>query len=438
MRKIFVLDTSVILHEGNCLEEFEDNDVVVPVAVLEELDRHKKGQLTIHYNARDFIRAIDSLSEDRVFNGGVEIGPGKGKFQIKLEFDRAKEVLKNFPENSPDHRILNTAFYLSEEYQDKKVVLVSKDVNLRMKAKSLGLIAQDLTFSQVEDVDNLYRGVRLIESVPAELIDFFYKDPFELELSALEGVEGLEDLKPNEFFIMRNGSKSGLARFNSDNQNFQRVKKKACVNIESRNAEQTFTLNALVDPDISLVTLSGKAGTGKTLMALAAALEQKKDFHQITIARPTVPLSNRDSGYLPGDINEKLDPYMQPLYDNLDYIQSKYGKEGWIKDLQESKKIIVTPLAYIRGRSLSRMFFIIDEAQNLTPHEVKTIISRAGEGTKVVLTGDIYQIDHPYLDSRSNGLSHVIAKFTGQKTYAHVGLEKGERSELAELAAGLL
>ncbi|CAG0909850.1 unnamed protein product, partial [Cyprideis torosa] len=252
------------------------------------------------------------------------------------------------------------------------------------------------------------------------------------------------DLQPyaNEYFVLKNAHKSILARLGPDGEHFHHIPKAHAYGITPRNAEQTFALDALLNPDIQLVTLSGKAGTGKTLMALAASLEVEKQYRRILLARPIVPLSNKDIGYLPGDAQEKINPYMQPLYDNLTVIKDQYKdnskKAKRLDEIQESGQLTITALAYIRGRSFANVFFIIDEAQNLTPHEVKTIITRAGEGTKMVFTGDPYQIDTPYLDSRSNGLSYLIDHMKGESIYAHVTLEKGERSYLAELASNRL
>ena len=252
----------------------------------------------------------------------------------------------------------------------------------------------------------------------------------------------IEEPVANENFILRNGSKSALVTYLAENQSYRKVSKVSAYGIQPRNAEQTFALRALLDRDIKLVTIAGKAGTGKTLLALAAALETANRFQQILLARPIVPLSNRDLGYLPGDIQEKLDPYMKPLFDNLNVIRHQFAegeqRAERINKMLEEERLVITPLSYIRGRSLQRMYFIVDEAQNLTPHEVKTIITRAGEGTKIVLTGDMHQIDQPYLDALSNGLSHLVNRMTGQAIYSHITLEKGERSPLADLASELL
>jgi len=308
-----------------------------------------------------------------------------------------------------------------------------------MKAKSIGLLAQDYTTDQVKDINTLYTGKRILEDIPSNLIENIYKVPFQVSKN---DIIPEETLQPHEYLILRNGKMSALGTYDPAEDTIKRVDKIPYYGITPRNAEQTFAFNALVNNDIPLVSISGKAGTGKTLLALAAALEKRKYFRQIYLARPIVPLSNKDIGYLPGDINSKIAPYMQPLYDNLGVIQNQFkesdARHTKIKNLLDHEKLVIAPLAYIRGRSLVKIFFIVDEAQNLTPHEVKTIITRAGEGTKIVFTGDIFQIDHPYLDSQSNGLSYLISKMQGQNLYAHINLEKGERSELADLASNLL
>ncbi|MFA6233802.1 MAG: PhoH family protein [Bacteroidota bacterium] len=439
IKKVFVIDTNVILHDSSCIYKFEEHDVVIPIAVLEELDQFKKGNESLNFHAREFVRALDTLSGDKLFNGGVKIGRGLGNISLRLDEEISREFALSFPSGAPDHRILHCAFSLHNKYPKRSVILVTKDVNLRMKAKGVGLMAQDFVNDMVKDIDTLYTGRRVLEDVDESLIDALYQVPFEITATRFAD---FKTFRPNEFFIVRCGKKSALATYDANSGLMKRVDKVPSYGITPRNSEQTFALDALINPNIPLVSLSGKAGTGKTLLALAAALEKRKLYRQIYIGRPVVPLSNKDLGFLPGDIQSKLDPYMQPLFDNLGVIQNQFPesdvKHRRIQEMLKEEKLVISPLAYIRGRSLVNIYFIVDEAQNLTPHEVKTIITRAGEGTKFVFTGDIYQIDHPYLDSRSNGLSFLIDKMKGQKLYAHVTLEKGERSELAELASDLL
>jgi PhoH-like ATPase len=286
-------------------------------------------------------------------------------------------------------------------------------------------------------VDALYTGKKLIEGVSNEFISLLYKDGF-----CRPEELGVANPIPNQYFILKNADSSALAYYNPDTQLIERVHKKTAYGIKPRNAEQAFALHALLNPEVKLVTLQGVAGTGKTLLALAGAIEQRSAVHQIYLTRPIVPLSNKDIGFLPGDIKSKINPYMEPLYDNLKLIKSQFRESEKdfkrIDEMMENEKITITPLAYIRGRSLSNVFFIVDEAQNLTPHEVKTIITRAGDNTKIVFTGDIFQIDTPYLDTQSNGLSYMIDRIQGHRLAAHVRLEKGERSELANLANDLL
>ena len=438
-KKIFVLDTNVILHDSSCVYQFEENDVVIPITVLEELDQFKKGNEMVNFHARQFARSIDALSGDRIFNGGIPIADNTGKIIIKLEQEFHPDLKMNFTAQKIDHHILNTAYCLAKEKVNDTVILVTKDVNLRMKAKSVGLLAQDYTSDHVEDVSTLFTGSRVIDHAPDEVLAKLLTLPFEINAAELV-VE--KPLIANEFMIIRNSYRSCLASFDPFIQKIKRIDKICYYGITPRNAQQNFAMHALANMDIPLVSITGKAGTGKTLLALAAALERKKKYRQVYLARPIVPLSNKDIGYLPGDIQSKIAPYMQPLYDNLGVIQNQFEetdqKHVRLKELLEEEKLVIEPLAYIRGRSLVRTYFIVDEAQNLTPHEVKTIITRAGEGTKIVFTGDIFQIDHPYLDSQSNGLSFLISKMQGQKLYAHINLEKTERSDLAELASNLL
>lgn len=434
-KKIFVLDTNVILHDATCIQNFEDNEVVIPISALEELDQFKRGNEQIHYNAREFLRLLDELSIDSNSN---ELNQPDGKIKVVVNHNWHPDVEKTFKEDCPDHRIINCAFKLHEENLDKQLVLVSKDTNMRLKARSLGLMAEDYTTDTIEDVNHIYPGNRLIENVSSEEIDMIYN----ADGVDFKNLESIQKPVPNENYILRNGQKSVLAYFDPFEKEITQINNLNAYGITPRNAEQSFALNMLLDERIQLVTLSGKAGTGKTLLALACALEKRKRFRKIFLARPIVPLSNKDLGFLPGDIHSKLDPYMQPLFDNLSVIRHQFKsnekRAQRINEMLEEEKLLITPLAYIRGRSLQKSFFIVDEAQNLTPHEIKTIITRAGEGTKVVFTGDIHQIDHPYLDKKSNGLTYLISRMKGQSVFAHITLEKGERSDLAELASNLL
>lgn len=431
--KLFVLDTNVILHDAGCLRAFHEHDIAIPITVLEELDRFKRGNGDLNAQARAFVRELDGITGDVLSAEGAWLGPGFGRARVLLQPTPPAEFRETFVRDSPDHRILAAAMTLVAEEPERSIVLVSKDVNLRLKARALGIVAQDYTRDKIEAVDQLYTGKRTIENMRTEQIDAFYESRV-----PRQAVPEVVSPLPNEAFVLRNGSKSVLARF--DKNEFCRVEKRSVSGVRPRNAEQSFAIDALLNPDVALVTLAGRAGTGKTLLALAAALEQRRSFRQILLARPVVALGNKDLGYLPGDISAKLDPYMQPLFDNLNVLRaSPDGEQGAnIQKLLETDKLVVTPLSYIRGRTLPRVFFIVDEAQNLTPHEVKTIITRAGEGTKIVFTGDIHQIDQPYLDESSNGLSHLISRMAGQPLYAHMTLDKCERSALAECASALL
>ena len=436
--KIFILDTNVILHDHTCIYQFQDNDIILPITVLEELDKFKRGNDLINYQAREFVRVLDEIVGDELFNGGKSLGKGKGKLRIETGKPFSDELKTSFREDIPDHRILAIAEYTSKAYPKRKTVLVSKDINLRMKAKSLGIISEDYKTDQVTDENVLDKNITTFENFDDSLIEMLY----EQGSLAAEELKGKFEPESNECFILKGNNSSVLARYSSKDKRIMRVEKKTAYGIKPRNAEQTFSLSVLMDPSIQLVALTGKAGTGKTLLALAAAIEMHKSFDQILLARPIVALSNRDLGFLPGDASEKINPYMQPLFDNLGVIKHAFNPRSQeyqkIEDLQKEEKLVITPLAYIRGRSLSNSFFIIDEAQNLTPHEIKTIITRAGEGTKMIFTGDLQQIDSPYLDMKSNGLAFMTDRMRNQDLFAHINLVKGERSYLAELASDLL
>ena len=439
--KIFILDTNVILHDATCIDHFQEHDIVIPLTVIEELDHFKRGNQVINLNAREFARTLDSMTGTALFNGGVSIGKGRGKVKIGIARDISGEIKGIFKEDTPDHRILSVALDWNKKYKDKTVVLVSKDVNLRMKAKALGILAEDYTTDRIGNIEELYSGKDIVENFDDDFIVKLFQSPYEMPAKPI--LKKLDkDAVPNKFYIIRNTNRSVLAYLDSEMENLRKVDKNIIYGIKPRNAEQTFAVDALTNNNIPLVSLTGKAGTGKTLLALASALHVRKFYRQIFIARPIVPLSNKDIGFLPGDVQSKIEPYMTPLWDNLRVIQDQFTESDkqstLITNMVKDEKLVIEPLSYIRGRSLQRIFFIVDEAQNLTPHEIKTIITRAGEGSKIVFTGDIYQIDHPYLDSQSNGLSFLIDHFKGQKLYAHVNLEKGERSELAELASNLL
>lgn len=437
--KIFVLDTNVLLHDFRAIYKFEENDIVIPITVLEELDKFKKGQDEINFHAREFTRELDKLAGDSLFTDGIPLGENLGKLFVETHGTLTEKVKMAFNEQIPDHRILSIADYTIEKNKNKIVILVTKDINLRMKAKSLGIPSQDYENDKIRDIHTIERGIIVYDDINPELIAKLYKSK---EGLSYEQFEIPKKPQPHEYFILRSNKSSVIAYFNPVDSTINRVDKRNVFGIEPRNAEQTFALHALTNPDIQLVAITGKAGTGKTLLALAAALEQHKRYSQILLARPIVALANKDMGFLPGSEQDKIKPYMQPLFDNLNCIKQSHKYDSKeieiIEDMQEDGRLEISPLAYIRGRTLANVYFIVDEAQNLTPHEVKTIITRAGEGTKIIFTGDIQQIDSPYLDSMSNGLSHLTSKMKGQEIFSHINLLKGERSKLAELASNLL
>jgi len=439
MKKMFVLDTNVILHDYKSIYSFDEHDVVIPIVVLEELDKFKKGSDLINFHAREFMRLLDSLVGDFLFTEGISLGINKGMFYIETGKEFSYEMQKSFSEKSADHRILAITEYLHQKKLDRKVILVTQDINFRMKAKSLGIQSEDYQTGKIANVDQFDLSIQTVDKCDSEAIAQFYKSNEGVEVSKFSN---FTPPKQNGFYILKNEKSSALAFYDREKLLFHRIEKQRCFGIAPRNAEQTFALDALLRPEIKLVSLTGKAGTGKTLLALAAALHQHKNFQQIFLARPIVPLANRDMGFLPGDVKDKIGPYMQPLFDNLSVIKHKYKSNSFeyqkIEEMLKEEQLLISPLAYIRGRSLTNVFFIVDEAQNLTPHEIKTIITRAGENTKMVFTGDIQQIDSPYLDSKSNGLSYLTDKMAGQDIFSHVQLVKGERSFLADLASDLL
>jgi PhoH-like ATPase len=435
-QKIFVLDTSVLLHDHQAITNFKKNYVAIPITVLEELDKFKIGNDTKNFSAREVIRQIDKLSSHGSLQEWISLGKELGSFRVVLE-NNPKEINAEYVYSvgKNDHKIINSALFLKEAEHKMEVVLVTKDINLRIKAKALGINAEDYETGKVEIKEE--GTTNTIDHVDSEVI----RHIFHAGKVDENGILGKKKIA-NGYYILKNGKSSSLAFYDHFSDQLERIEKEYVYGIKPKNAEQAFALHALMNPHIKLVALQGVAGTGKTLLALASALEQSKNFHQIILARPIVPLSNKEIGFLPGDANDKIGPYMEPLWDNLKFIKSQFSenekKFKAILEMENSGRIVITPLAFIRGRSLSNIMFIIDEAQNLTPHEVKTIITRAGENTKIVFTGDVNQIDTPYLDEYSNGLAYLIDRLKGQKLFADVVLEKGERSELANLANDLL
>lgn len=438
-KKNFVIDTNVILHDYKCLKNFQENDIYLPIVVLEELDKFKKGNEQINYNAREFVRELDEITDDNLFTKGAPLGEGLGKLFVVTGNVESKRVYDSFPEHKPDHQILAVTDWLMTKYPKTKAILVTKDVNLRMKARSVGILCEDYITDKVVNVDIFEKSNEVFEGTDPALIDNIYSSKEGIDISEFPFRDVIH---PNECFVLKSDRNSVLARYNPFSHTVCRVNKSKNYGIEPCNAEQSFAFEVLNDPNIKLVALTGKAGTGKTLLALAAALRQMNEYKQILLARPIVALSNKDIGFLPGDANEKVAPYMQPLFDNLNVIKHQFAASSSevkrLEDMQKSDQLVIEALAFIRGRSLSETYCIIDEAQNLTPHEIKTIITRAGEGTKMVFTGDIQQIDQPYLDSQSNGLVYMIDRMRDQNLFAHVNLVKGERSELSELASNLM
>lgn len=433
-----MLDTSVLLHDFDAIVNFKEHYVAIPITVLEELDKFKIGNDTKNFSAREVIRFIDKLSGSGSLQEWISLGKTLGKFKVVMdEQPSGVNAEKVYAMGKNDHKIINAALNLMEAEPKRTVILVTKDINLRIKAKALGVVAEDYETGKVNTQEIETAGKYGIDGIDSEVIrEIFTRGSIEEN-----GLLGNKKVT-NGYYILKNGKTSSLAFYNHHTDCVERIEKEFVYGIKPKNAEQAFAFHALLNPDVKLVAMQGVAGTGKTLLALAASLEQNKKFNQIILARPLVPLSNKEIGFLPGDADDKIGPYMEPLWDNLKFIKSQFGenekKYKAILEMEQTKRIVITPLAFIRGRSLSNIMFIIDEAQNLTPHEVKTIITRAGENTKIVFTGDVNQIDTPYLDENSNGLAYLIDRLQGQPLFAHVRLEKGERSELANLANDLL
>lgn len=438
MKKIFVLDTNVLLHDPQAIFAFQDNDVVIPIVVIEELDKFKKGIDEIGRNARQVSRLLDEYRQKGKLSQGVKL-EGGGCLRVELNHQSSEHLPNELIAAKADNRILSMALNL--KHDGLPVVLVTKDTNLRIKADALGLRAEDFE-SDTITIDELYPGETEMLVEPKAIEDFYAKG----EAPAAEPRP-----YPNQFVMLKNSanpSQTALSRYSRQKDALVPIAsaKHAVWGINAKNKQQQFALDLLLNDDIRLVTLVGKAGTGKTLLALAAGLEktiEARTFQRLVVSRPVFPLG-KDIGFLPGDIEEKLKPWMQPIRDNLDFlmgVSATAGRAKGKKDLQslfDLGMIEVEPLTYIRGRSMPNQYLIVDEAQNLTPHEIKTIITRAGEGTKVVLTGDPYQIDNPYIDSSSNGLAYVVERFKEEPISGHITLVKGERSDLAELAATLL
>lgn len=438
-KKNFVLDTNVILHDYKCIYKFQENDIYLPIIVLEELDKFKKGNEELNYNAREFARQLDLVTDNDLFTKGASLGEGMGKMFVLLGEPFPEAMQLSFMEKTPDHRILAITQALQAKNKKTKTILVSKDINLRIKARSLGILAEDYFNDKITSKDIFEKEQETYEGIDGDLIDRMYSTAAGVPI---DNFSFKDDVDPNEYLVLKSDRNSILARYDPNIESVVKVKKEKAFGIEPRNAEQTFVMNALLDDQIKLVCITGKAGTGKTLLALAAALEKNTEYKQILLARPIVALANKDLGFLPGTEKEKIAPYMQPLFDNLNVIKHQFPSESrevnLITDMLHSEQLVIEALAFIRGRSLSNSYIIVDEAQNLTPHEVKTIITRAGENTKIVFTGDVQQIDTPYLDMFSNGLVYTIDKMRGQNIFAHVNLVKGERSYLSELASNLL
>ncbi|SEB41481.1 PhoH family protein [Paenibacillus sp. GP183] len=443
MKKKYVLDTNVLLQDPNALFSFEDNEVVIPAVVLEEIDSKKRNADELGRNARQVSRLLDGLRTKGNLSNGIQLETG-GSIKVELNHKSFSKLQEAFAEITNDNRILAVAlnYHLEEQgtAEPRPVIIVSKDTLVRIKADVLGLTAQDYLTDRIVTQSDMYNGCLTLHVHPS-VIDEFYSYRF-LSVSTLNLNYALN---PHEFVILKDelgSSKSALLKVNAEAKKLEPlfISNEPIWGIAARNAQQRMALELLLNDDIPLVTLTGKAGTGKTLLTLAAGLMKIEDEHKykkLLIARPVVPMG-KDIGYLPGEKEEKLRPWMQPIYDNLEFLFDTKKAGDIDKILAGLGSIQVEALTYIRGRSIPGQFIIIDEAQNLSKHEVKTIVSRVGEGSKIVLLGDPEQIDHPYLDASSNGLTYVVERFKQESVSGHITLERGERSHLAQLAADLL
>ena len=437
-KKTYVIDTSVFLSDANALYRFKNNDIVIPIKVLEEIDKHKKRQDSVGFNARLIIKHLDELRGKGSLHKGLRLGKGMGILRVAKA---SSDLPKDLDFNVPDHQILSVAVHESKENEKRKVVVVSRDINMRVIADSLGLISEDYeTNSIVEDKDKVYEGFAEV-LVDDEFIERFYDH----EEMVLEESMVKEKLYPNQFLLLissSNPKKSAICRFSDHKSPLKPINVKEYSKswgVVPRNKEQTFAYDLLFDDDVPLVSLIGRAGSGKTLMAIAAGLEQtvgfaERKYKKIVVSRPVQPMG-KDIGFLPGTMEEKMLPWLMPIHDNLEFI---LGNKNQIKSYFEKGQIEVEAITYIRGRSISNAFIIIDEAQNLTAHEVKTIITRVGENTKIILTGDIEQIDNIYTNETSNGLTYAIEKFKHAELAGHITFRKGERSKIATLASKVL
>jgi PhoH-like ATPase len=444
LTKIYVLDTNVLLQDPNAIYAFQDNEIVIPAVVLEEIDSKKRYMDEIGRNARAVSRLMDSLRAAGKLHKGVTLETG-GTLRVELNHRSFVRMQEHFGEATNDNRILAVALNIQAEQEEmgngRPVIIVSKDALVRVKADALGITAEDfLSDRVVHEYTSIYSG-HVKMAVPTQYIQDFYSN------SKLELAKAFPQYKfyPNQFIIMRDelgGSGSAIGKVSLDSKWLEILRRdeEQVWGIKARNAQQRMAMELLLNPNIPLVTLTGKAGTGKTLISLAAGLhliEDERLYKKLLVARPIVPLG-KDIGFLPGEKEEKLRPWMQPIFDNLEYLFNTKKSGDLDKILAGMGSIQVEALTYIRGRSIPEQYIIIDEAQNLTKHEVKTILTRVGEGSKIVLMGDPEQIDHPYLDESNNGLTYVVESFKDQKMAGHVRLEKGERSTLAQLAADIL